>query len=60
MIENIFSIHHYHFIWYILGFIFAPRVTLAVLVSVYLPLSLVWKIIIWVLAFMPRGRRMYQ
>ena len=45
------SIHeHYHWVWYMLGFLFAPRITLAVVFSVYAPIGLVLKIIIWLLA----------
>jgi len=43
------NIHSYHFIWYILGFLFAPRTTLAVLLTVYLPVNIWIKIVAWVL-----------
>lgn len=43
-IQATFSIYDYHLFWYILGFIIVPRLTLAILLCVYLPLSLIWKI----------------
>jgi len=42
-----FNIHDYHFIWYILCFIVCPRVALAVLLSIYCPIALLWKVIAW-------------
>jgi hypothetical protein len=41
---------NYHWVWYTLGFLFAPRITLAVIASVYLPIALGWKILIWFIA----------
>ena len=40
MLINTFNIHDYHFVWYILGFVFAPRTTLTVLLCVYVPVEL--------------------
>jgi len=40
---NVFSIYNYHWIWYILGFLFAPQLTLIILVCVYLPISVTFK-----------------
>ncbi len=45
------DIHDYHWIWYVLGFLFAPRVVLAVFLCVYLPIGLPIKIIACILAF---------
>ena len=36
MIESCFNLATYHWAWYIFGFLFAPRVTLCVLLMVYL------------------------
>lgn len=47
---NTFSIHDYHFVWYIIGFLTAPRITLTVLFSVYCPVALGWKIAAWFIA----------
>ncbi len=46
-----FDLHNYHFIWYIIGFLFAPRVTLAIIVSVYTPIALWLKICMWIIIF---------
>ena len=43
--ENLFCIYDYHFVWYMLGFLFAPRLTLAILTCLYLPVALSIKII---------------
>jgi len=51
MITNVWSLHDYHFVWYILGFLIAPRLTLAIIVSVYTPIALWLKIIMWLLVF---------
>ena len=50
--ENLFCIYDYHFIWYIVGFLFVPRVTLAILVCLYLPVALPIKIVAIVLGFL--------
>jgi hypothetical protein len=44
-----FNIHNYHWIWYIIGFIFAPKIVLLVLMSVYLPISITLKFLAWIL-----------
>jgi hypothetical protein len=51
------NIFIYHWVWYILGFLFAPRITLAVLASVYLPIDLGFKILIWILAIIVGGSK---
>jgi hypothetical protein len=43
------NIYDYHWIWYILGFLFAPRMTLAILACLYLPIVMSIKIIILIL-----------
>lgn len=45
------NIYDYHWVWYLLGFIFEPRITLAVLICLYLPVTLTIKIFACVLAF---------
>ncbi len=51
------DIHNYHWIWYIFGFLIVPRITLAVLVCQYLPISLVAKIFISFMAFFCDGTK---
>ena len=53
MIEQAFNINHFHWCWYLLGFIFVPRYTILILVTIYFrnlfPVSLlIWG---WILAF---------
>ena len=55
MITTAFCIYHYHFIWYILGFLFVPRLTFMIWLSLYfgtvLPLGLM--IFGWIIALIP-------
>ena len=44
------NIHDYHIVWYIVGFLLVPRITLAVLVWLYLPVSLWVKVLASVIA----------
>jgi len=44
------DINNYHWVWYILGFLFSPRITLAVLLTVYCPVSIWLKIVAWIIA----------
>ncbi len=48
MIENIFDLNTYHWVWYIIGFIIAPRLTLAIIVTIYTPIALWLKILMWI------------
>ena len=50
VLMNTFSIYDYHWFWYLLGFLAAPRITLAVLFSVYCPVAIGWKIAAWFIA----------
>lgn len=50
MLSCLFSIHDYHWFWYIIGFLGLPKITLAVLLSVYCPVAIGWKIIAWIIA----------
>lgn len=49
--NKMFNIMDYHWVWYILGFLFSPRITLAVLVCIYLPVDLIIKIVAIIVAF---------
>lgn len=51
------DIYLYHWIWYFIGFVFAPRLTVMILVTIYfrnvLPISfLIWG---WILAIACNG-----
>jgi len=50
--NEIFCICDYHWIWYLIGFLFAPKIVIAVFVCQYLPVSIVCKIGISLLAFL--------
>ena len=49
--DNIFCLHDYHWIWYIIGFTITPRLTLAIIVSVYAPVALWLKLCMWFWGF---------
>ena len=57
MIEQGFNLAHYHWVWYILGFAFVPRLTLMIFITIYFrnffPITLfIWG---WILAFVMAG-----
>jgi len=47
---NTFSIYNYHWACYVLGFLGFPRITLAILLSVYCPIAIGWKILACIIA----------
>jgi hypothetical protein len=53
MIEQGFNLSHYHFIWYLLGFAFVPRLTLMIFITIYFRNLFPTVIFItgWILAF---------
>lgn len=57
MIEQGFNLAHYHWVFYLLGFIFSPRLTIMIFATIYfrntLPIALlIWG---WILAFVVSG-----
>ena len=57
MITPSFDIHLYHWVWYMLGALFAPRLTIMIFVSIYLakfiPLPLF--VMLWAFTILANG-----
>lgn len=47
MITQTFNIHLYHWAWYLFGFIFAPRLTVMIFVTIYCREILPVWLIVW-------------
>ena len=53
MIEQSFNLQAYHWIWYLAGFIFVPRLTAMILITIYFRNLFPTALLIcgWILAF---------